>query len=208
MRRRVIPTRAGLTLIELMITLAITAMVGAAIATLLGAVASGVDTKRDVRSQIVRANVAQSRLGAYLIPARAILHASNTDIVVWYRDSRESNSVHGSEIRWLKFDPGTSTVTVHFVRFPQGWTETQKLMQDREHPKNSNWVFELMVYTAFGLIDTVTLVDGVTGMQVHTDQPAAMDSRHITIRLTLDGSGGDTTSMIAATLLRHHPPAY
>ena len=116
--------------------------------------------------------------------------------------------MHGSEIRWLKFDPVTSTVTVHFVRFPQGWTETQKLMQDREHPKNSKWVFELMVYTAFGLIDTVTLVDGVTGMQVHTDQPAAMDSRHITIRLTLDGSGGDTTSMIAATLLRHNPPAY
>ena len=56
----------GLTSIELMIALTITALIAAAIAGMLTAVSDGVYTRGDARSVMVRANAAQTRLSAYI----------------------------------------------------------------------------------------------------------------------------------------------
>ena len=48
--------RPGLTLIELLVSLAITALVAAAIAGMLAAVTTGISTRRDNRTVMVRGN--------------------------------------------------------------------------------------------------------------------------------------------------------
>ncbi len=112
------PFRRGLTLIELMLALAITAMVAAAISGMLTAISTGEHLRRDNRSFIMRAHAAKTRLGAYVAKSRCVLDANGGDTVLWLEDSRGSGTVHASEIRWLIFNSVDGTLDVHFVDLP------------------------------------------------------------------------------------------
>jgi hypothetical protein len=112
------PTRRGLTFLEFILSLAITAMVALAITGMLTSVAMGQRLRRDNRAFVIRTHALKSRLSAYIAPCRSFLMCNGTDLVVWFDDSRESNSVHASEVRWLIFDSVNGTLEVHYVSFP------------------------------------------------------------------------------------------
>src|SRR5882672_11104906 len=96
--------RAGMTLIELVLALSVTAMVATAITAMLNAMSTGVVNKRDSRSLMVRAHAAETRFSAYIAPARCVLAADDDSVVVWFDDARESETVHATEVRWLVYD--------------------------------------------------------------------------------------------------------
>ena len=82
--------RPGFTTLELMISIAITAMIALGITGMLAAVSQGVGARRDSRSMMVRAHGAQTRLAGYVAPSRSLLSATTLEIVLWRDDSRES----------------------------------------------------------------------------------------------------------------------
>ena len=71
--------RRGLTLIELVLALAITAMVAAAIAAMVGAITSGEMSRRDNRDTIVRTYTATTRLSAYIASCMSVLEVGTVD---------------------------------------------------------------------------------------------------------------------------------
>lgn len=206
MNRRRQKPRRGLTLIELMFAMTITAIVGAAMTASLSAVIVGVDSQRDTRSHVIRAHAAQSRVGAYIVPSRAILHAGESELVLWFNDARQSGTVHGSEIRWLLFDEESGTIEAHFVRLPINVTPTLALLADREHAADSDWMEVLRWYDNRGMIRSVTLVDGLSAFAVSTDEDHPMDSRYVMIHVTFEGRGGELDSLLGGTLMRYAPP--
>lgn len=198
--------RRGMSLLELMLALTVTALVAAAISGMMGAVSTGVSSRRDGRSVMVRASAAESRLSAYVSPSRCILDAGANSLVVWLKDERESNTVHGTEIRWLLFDAGAGTLDVYYVKFPDVWAQAAKDLEDREHARDSNWTTVLNYYDSKGWIADFPLVDGLSSVAITTNHATALNARHVSANLGFETETGVLQTAVAATIRLHLPP--
>ena len=200
--------RRGLTFIEFVMALAITAMVAAAIGAMASAVASGEISRRDNRGTVVRTFAAKTRLSAYLARSLSVLDVGATNAVVWLNDWRAGGTVHASELRWLVFDNTNKSIDVYYVDFPDDWNDVQRALQDIEYPSGTDWAEVLSSYTADGYISNITLVDGVSSMTITTNQAAAVDSTAITfdIGFLLEADGETLHRSVTITILRHQPP--
>ena len=164
-----VPTRRGMTLIELMIALAITAMVAAAIAAMLIAVTDGERSRRDNRGYIVRTHAATARLGAYIARCLRVLEVDGSDTVVWLNDWRRGRTVHATELRWLIFDGSNDAIVVYYVDLPDAWSEIQRDLEDVEYSFGQDWAAVPSSYMAKGYVSKMTLVDGVDQVTVTPD---------------------------------------
>lgn len=200
-------TRRGFTLLELLLALTVTALVGAAISAMLSAVTTGVSTRQDNRSVMVRANAAANRLGAYVAPSRSMLAAGPTDLVVWFADSRESDTVHATEIRWLKFDAVENEMVVYYVQFPALWTQTAKDLADTEYVMTSDWDDVLATFEASGWVVSMPLVDGIDGVTITLNDANAMDAQQVSFLLDFQTTDGSIDVGVASTLVYHDPPS-
>lgn len=207
MTRRARPSRRALTLLELVIALTITAMVAAAITGMMGAVASGVDTRQDGRSAMTRAQASQTRLGAYIAPSRAFLDIAPEQIVLWLDDGRESGTVHASEIRWLLHDESARTISVHYVKFPDEWLQIARELADNEYPSSADWTAVLSFYEGQGWTGSYTLIDDVELAAASGD--SADCTLSTVARLDLNFNPDDDEPLplhLACALRRHVPP--
>ncbi|MHC5024480.1 MAG: hypothetical protein ACYTGG_11330 [Planctomycetota bacterium] len=199
---------SGLTMIELLLAISITAMVAAAIASMLAAVSAGVLTKRDSRSLMVHASAAQTRLDAYVGPSRAFLDIGESNAVLWLNDSRESGTVHATEIRWLLYDATTGSIDVLFVQFPDGWSQTSRDLNDQEYPMTEDWSAVLTTYQASGWIGQFTVVDGLANVSVSSDAIEPVDAQHLTYTLGVETVEGAASITVSCTLRVHQPPTF
>ncbi|MHC4416399.1 MAG: type II secretion system protein [Planctomycetota bacterium] len=202
----VLQKRSGFTMLELMLALAITALVAVAISGMLAAVSTGVGSRRDNRSVMVHANAAQTRLAAYVAPSRCVLLAEGSDLVLWLDDSRESGTVHASEIRWLLFNDVEGTIDVHYLDFPVDWTDVASALADEEHPAASDWHSIRQAYEANGLISTVTVVDGLDWVLVDTDGPTDLESHQVMYDLGFETTNGTAPARVTGAIRLHHLP--
>jgi len=197
-----------MTLIELMIALAITAMVAAAIAAMLIAVTDGERSRRDNRGYIVRTHAAKARLGAYIAPCLRVLEVDGSDTVVWLNDWRRSGTVHATELRWLIFDGPNDAIDVYYVDLPDAWTEFQRNLEDVEYSFTQDWFAVLSSYLTKGYVSKMTLVDGVDQVTVTTDEPAAVDSTEISFELRFPTARGeDVIETVMIKILKYQTPA-
>ncbi len=201
-----VPTRRGLSLLEMLLALSITALIAVGISSMISAVTSGVGTRRDIRTTMVRANAAQTRLAAHIVPCRTVLASNGSDLVLWLNDSRESDSVHATEIRWLLFDADQGAIDVHFVDFPEAWTQTAKDLADTEYSADADWDAVLTQYQTNGWINTIRLVDGLDSAWVSTDAAVPMVSRHVIFELGFHTDTGPVPVRVSATVRLHQPP--
>ncbi len=208
MTRTHIPTRRGMTMIELLIALAITAMVAVAIAAMLSAVTEGERSRRDNRGYIIRTHAARARLGAYIARSLRVLEVNGSDTVVWLNDWRQGGTVHATELRWLIFDGPNDAIDVYYVDLPDAWTEIQRDIEDVEYSFGQDWSAVLSSYMTKGYVSKMTLVDGVGQVTVTTDQPAAVDSTEISFELRFPTArGADVIETVVIKILKHQPPA-
>jgi hypothetical protein len=203
--RAVATALRGLSLMELMMSLSITAVVATAITGMLGAVSTGVENGRGARSVMILANAAASRLSAYITPSRCVLGVDGSNVALWFDDSRESGTVHATEIRWLQFDVATGAYAVHYVQFPDGWTKAACELADQDYPANSNWPAVLASYTAKGWIATRTLVDQLASVAITLDSDA-QSSRVVSIELGFETDSGATGVTVTSSLTQHTAP--
>ena len=199
-------TRHGLSLLELLMAVIITAMVGVGIAGMLGAVSSGVGTRKDNREVMVRAHAAQCRLAAYLAVSQCMLASSSGELTIWLTDSRQSNTVHASEVRWLRFNSATGEFTVDYVDFPDGWTRTASELADLEYASDTNWETVRAYYASKGLLTSRTLVDDVVSIAIRKDENDALEARHVTFDLEFEGESAPMPVQVSGTIQNHVPP--
>ncbi|MHC4219799.1 MAG: PulJ/GspJ family protein [Planctomycetota bacterium] len=202
------PTRRALTFLEFLLALAVTALVALAISGMLTTVAMGQQLRRDNRAFVIRTHALKSRLAAYIGPSRCLLKCDGTNLVLWLNDSRQSGSVHASEIRWITFDSSTETLSVHYVSFPDDWTDVAKALEDHEYPYDADWSAVWASYDANDLIAQYTLLDGLYTVSVTTDEAAPVDSRQVVYDLSFATEGEALPQTVSATIFRHLPPTY
>lgn len=196
----------GLTLIELMLALAVTTMVAGAMSGMVAAVSTGVMDRQDTRTLMIRASGADSKLAAYIGPARAIWSVSSDTVALWLNDNRPGGTIHATEVRWFVFDADAGTLEVHYVKFPSDWTQTACDLSDVEYPKSASSATMYTKYRQAGYMASLRLLDGVEGFAVTTNENAALDSTRINFQLSFTGSDGPFVTTIPVAISHHQAP--
>ncbi|MBX3372288.1 MAG: prepilin-type N-terminal cleavage/methylation domain-containing protein [Phycisphaeraceae bacterium] len=195
----------GLTLIELMMALSITALVAGAIAGMLSAVTAGTSTRRDVRSQSLLGHAIWSRLSAYVETGRALVHAADDRCVVWLHDDTPGGTMHASELRWIeRSDDGV--LTLSFVRFPDGWSEVDRAVHDRTIPRGADVWTILGQYRTLGWTASIPVGEEVGSLQFELDDPDPFRATHIVAYIEIEGRQRPLVTAAPLTIWNHREP--
>jgi len=198
--------RRGLTLLEMILAIGITATIGAAIASMMAAVSNGLTSRDDGRRTAVQLATTQVRLAAYIAPSRCVLDKSDSAITIWFDDNRESNTVHASEIRWLEFDEFNNAFVVKFVDFPEAWSQSMIDAADIECNELTNYVSLLATLESSQLINTFNLIDAMDTCAIWTDDSNHQAAIRICIRFSLQTRFGGTCDALFDESIRQHLP--
>jgi type II secretory pathway pseudopilin PulG len=200
--------RRGLSLIEMLLAISITSIIGAAIASMMAAATTSLTSKSDGRQSAIRLAITQVRLGAYIAPSHCILDKGNTFITLWNEDSRESDTVHASEIRWIRFDSEEQILNVQFVDFPEEWSQSMIDAADVECNSLTNYETLFNGLQSDNVIASIALVDTMQSCAFWINKTNPIESTRVCIRFSFDSSFGETNdAMIDESIRIHQAPS-
>lgn len=185
-------THAALTLVEMLMALAITGLVGAAIASMLTAVSYGTSSDQDIRALVVKNKTLSTRITAAVRQAAQLLDADDDYIVLWTRDLNDNGAPDLLELQRIERDAATDELT-SYTPDPSAVDVTYDTATDD---------FDA-VTTA--LIDSDDLVGelwatGVSAWTVSVDADDPLDATLVSFQLTLTAGGLSDTSVNAVSL--------
>lgn len=176
----------GVTLLELMLALAVTAMVGLGVGAMLAMISSSTSSAREARSLLLRAHAGQIRLRSYIDSSLSLLqHDPDKGLVIWLTDQRTIGSVNLSEIRIFWFDEEEQTLSVEWINFPEEWTELQVQTFDVVVPGGSDYFTIFDTQRAGGMTATLELVEDVDSVAFTFDDPTITDATRVTMAMGL-----------------------
>ncbi len=205
--------RSALTLVELMLSLAILAIAGLALASMLAMVGSATHNDREGRSTLLRTHAAQTRIRGYIEPALCVLQHDPVRrvMVVWLADTRAPNIVNPTEVRAFWYDAAAKTLTVERVEFPEAWPQVQRDAADVNTHASADFAAALVAYRAAGYTRQETIARSVGAVSWAFNVPALSSVQGATrVRATLRMERSDATSqdyVLAAGLSNYRTPA-
>ncbi|MFG0256341.1 MAG: type II secretion system protein J [Phycisphaerales bacterium JB043] len=174
----------GLTLLELIIAVAITSMIGLGISSMLTMVAQGTRTDQDRRSSVIRVHALNVRLRAYLADSLNLLqHDPTKGLAVWVHDLGSDRYIHVTEVRVLWWDAGTNTLSVERVEFPSGWSSFQKQVADVVVPSDANFFSLMSGYRASGHTLEETLLDNIQSLSFSFNHADTQQATQVEVML-------------------------
>lgn len=200
--------RRGLTVLELLLALAITGMVGVGIASMLTMVAMGASGDRDGRSAVLRTHAAGVRLRAYMDPALCVLqHDGRRGLAVWLNDATGDGVVNLSELRVIWWDPDAREVSVERVALPEQWSPILKQTYDSALPAGSDFFGVMEDQRLAGFTERQRVIDGLERFEASFDAMDVQEARRVDLFLSeATGELGAFEAMLSFGLSGHRAP--
>jgi len=185
--------RRGLTLIELLLALAGTALVATAIASMLSAVSYGTTNSRDLRELAVKNKALSSRVTAAIRQSAMVLESGSDYLVLWVYDLDGDGTPSVLELQRINYDAAADTLTSY---------EPDPAATDTEYDLADDFEAETdALIAADDLLDELWATN-VTAWNVTLDDGDAQAAELLSFRITL--AAGDMTDIaIAAVKLRN-----
>ena len=182
--------RLGLTLVELLIGLAITAVTCAILALLINATAVGTNTQNDGRRSLVRLQMVKSALEEEFTNCRAVLATGSNYVVYWIGDqpgavTPANNAVNLSEIRYLTVD-ASGNLNLWYFKCPAGTSDAAILAYDTTCAANTNWYSLVVPLINTAYVPSTTLATGVTSLAASLDSASPTSAHYIHLRIDLN----------------------
>ncbi len=180
------------TIVELLMALAITGLIGAAVASMLTAVSYGTNNSRDIRTLVVKNKTISARITAAIREATQLLDAGDNYIILWTDDINDSGAPDLLELRRINLNTGT-----------------RKLIDYTPDPDATDVAYDLEA-TDFDAV-TLSLIDSddmlgalwatdVTAMTVTLDESDPLEATLISFQVTISEGALSDTSVNAASL--------
>ena len=197
--------RRGLTLIELLIAVSITAMVGVAIATVMTAAGNSLSRVGEVRSALQRAHAMHTRLSAYTDAALCVLdEAPKQGFAVWLHDENPGGTINLSELRIIWYDTGEEEISVEWVTFPDDWTPQEVSEADRELEVGADYYTEMLTKRGEKMTSRLTLADGVVSEDLSHEADSYVDAERLRAEATLRLTETETETMLFTIGIENH----
>jgi len=199
--------RAGFTLLELTLSLVITAFVGLGIASMMNMVASSESMDRDSRSVLLRSHAAQLRLRSYLGPALNVLaHDPARGLAIWLHDEKPQANVHLSELRVLWWNAGAGTLRIERVDWPDAWPQSLIDENDVILPPGTDYFAAMAAQRLAGLTAAETVLEELAAFTVEYDTAAATDASVFRVTLTISTDVVTRDVLMTFGLAEHNVP--
>ena len=193
-------SRAGLTLIELILALGVTSLVAAGVAMVMFATARGTSSSQDVHGLVIKHKIIDSRLGGLVRSCQMVLATGSNYMVLWVFDTAGNGVPNRDEIRYIEFNSTTNEVWSYKTVWPSGWTQDQINAANTAYP----------LTTAFGTVipalkGQATFIGerwatGVTGFSVTLNNAVAQSASLVNYTVTITQASGAEPVYGAAAL--------
>lgn len=120
---------AGLSLVELMIAMSITATVAAATASIIAATAYATESQQGMRGTLVRHLTADAQLAGAIRGSTMVLAQDGNVLVLWEYDRDANRAPNLAELIFVEFDPSTQSISA-FRPTPAAAANTQHRLSD------------------------------------------------------------------------------
>jgi prepilin-type N-terminal cleavage/methylation domain-containing protein len=153
--------RAGFTLVELLVSITITAIIAASVATTVSAVGVGMQGQDEAAQEVARLARGQARLADHLFRSRMILSESATVATLWLpseafdgsaTNAADYDTIHGNELRWYLVDRTNRVISM------QRLTNT---LNRTVYPLATDWSALRTSLASSGALVTTTVLEGV-----------------------------------------------
>jgi len=183
--------RRGLTLVELLMALAITALIGAAVTAMMFGVSHGTSENKDIRGLTLRSKAINARLAARIRTARSVLHAQDGLLILWTGDANDNAKPDRSELQRIERDGDTGVITSYTIAADG---------TDAEHELASD--FDALTTAAIDSGDMAgeAWARAVAGFAVTLDDAAAQSAGLVSFRITLRAGNLSDVTINAAAL--------
>lgn len=195
----------GLSLVELLLALAISGLVAAGVAAMLGGVATGIAVGTDARTGMLASGVIQGRTVEALTPGACILASTETSLALWRGDTTPGGTVEPSECAWLVFDATSGLLTMETIVFPESWGAIERAKFDRPLRANGNPFPMLLEARQAGITATDILADSVLSVAFPSGT-GLLSERTVRLDLILDLPTGPWSVTATAVFTQHEQP--
>lgn len=198
----------ALTLLELMLALAITGMIGVGIASTMTMVAAGARGERDGRSAVLRTHAVGVRLHAYIDDALCVLqHDPDRGVALWLQDPGREGVVNLTELRVIWWDEQNRRLSVERVRLPDDWPPLLRATRDAPVPAMSDFFAVMLEQRAAGLTSEQTLMEQVQEFQASIDAADVQNATRLDLVVGEEVEEvGVFQSLLTFTLTEHRRP--
>ncbi len=197
-------TRRALTVVELTLALAITLVIGAALAAVLTTISQVTTHDRDARTASLRAHAVQIRLQAYSESALCVLQSNEDgDFVVWLEDEDAAGSVNPTEIRVFRTDEGGNLICERYTP-PDTLTPEELDTANAPVPAATDFFTLMDAYRAADQTMQAILADGLSENALAFDTLAPADSSRLRYTFRQSFASGTTSDNLVALALTNH----
>ncbi|MCE9590037.1 MAG: hypothetical protein K8S99_05890 [Planctomycetes bacterium] len=195
--------RRGLTVIELLLALTVTAMISLAIASMLFAVSYGTDSRNDMRALLLRQRLITARLNALIRSSRMVLAKGSNYIVLWTFDANQNDVPNRSEIRYVELNTTTKELWEYKTVWPGTMTTEQIVAADTEYALTSAFGTVIPALKSQSTYPGERWATGVTGWVLSVNNTDTQAATLISYRFALQLSSS-TDFVIGAAALRNN----
>jgi hypothetical protein len=194
----------GFTVVELLLGIAITALVALGISAMLAMVSDVTVQSRDDRSVLMRAELAQVRLRAFTEPALAMIGWDPAQgLAIWLLDDTLGSTINLTEVRVIWFDAALGEVIVEHVEFPGTWTQQMINQANVVLPSTSDFFAAMLAQRQAGYTVTETLLETVQTFDC-SFSVKRINATRMRIALSLMSDGGTTKDVFIAVGMPNH----
>jgi prepilin-type N-terminal cleavage/methylation domain-containing protein len=183
--------RHGLTLVEMMIALAITGLIGTAVASMLTAVAYGTSSSRDIRSLVVKNKTLSARVTAAIRGSAQLLDAADGYVVLWTKDLNGSGVPDLLELQRIELDSVADELT-SYTPDPSATDVAYAITDDFDATTTA--------LIGSGDMDGALWATGVTQLTITLDDADPLVAELVSFQLTLEAGGLADVSVNAVSL--------
>ena len=206
--------RGGVTLIELLLSVAITAMVALGVASMMMSVSAVAQADTEARSALMRAMAVREAVRAYAEDALCVIEVSNDghSALFWVEDDLSPGAVNLFEMREVRFREDDGQLVLRRIVAPTGWHAVQAQGLNAAVPTNAGLLAWMNSFSALNMLEERVLVSGIADARWvvdGTDPRAAPRVRlEFSIFAPADSNANPadipTTPMLAAFGLHQH----
>ena len=150
----------GFTLVEMLLALTITALIGSSVLGMLFAISKGTADSTAERDLKLEQAVVRARIHSVLRRSTTVLDSSATHMVLWKGDSRQNDSVNMSELIRIEYVAADSTI---YCYEPAGAILD---LDDTTYPDGTDYDAVTAALIAAGTFRTTTVADSVTATKL------------------------------------------